>query len=196
MQIGENIKNLRIEKGMTQKQLGEKCGIADSAIRRYELGGANPKRETLKKIADALGVSIYELTGEFQDIPHIGEQIRKYRTEAGLFLTQLAHHLKVTDQTLYKWEQGIIQPKAEQLLKICKILNISINDLYGVHLNSDMKLTQEEKQYLEKYRFISQYSPDGIDAVNYIMDREYKIARQIRDNEIHKEEITDITPFD
>lgn len=67
MTIGERIKSIRLENGMTQKELGEKCGIADSAIRRYELGGANPKTETLQKIATALNVSIYRLTGEFFD---------------------------------------------------------------------------------------------------------------------------------
>lgn len=41
--------------------MGEKCGIADSAIRRYELGGANPKIETIQKIADALDVPISSL---------------------------------------------------------------------------------------------------------------------------------------
>lgn len=58
MNLGEMIKELRINKGLTQKQLGDLCGMADSAIRRYESGRANPKIETIKKIADALGVSI------------------------------------------------------------------------------------------------------------------------------------------
>ena len=35
MSVGENIKRIRKEKGLTQKQLGELCGLADSAIRRY-----------------------------------------------------------------------------------------------------------------------------------------------------------------
>ncbi len=43
MTIGENIKRIRKEKGLTQKQLGSLCQMADSAIRRYELGKARPK---------------------------------------------------------------------------------------------------------------------------------------------------------
>lgn len=61
MSIGENIKKIRLQKGLTQKQLGELCGMADSAIRRYENGRANPKIETRQKIATALGVSLAEL---------------------------------------------------------------------------------------------------------------------------------------
>lgn len=58
MTIGEKIKSARLSKNLTQKQLGELCGMADSAIRRYELGGANPKIETLQRIASALGVGL------------------------------------------------------------------------------------------------------------------------------------------
>ena len=61
METGEKIKNLRIEKGLTQKELGELCGMADSAIRRYENGRANPKLQTLQKIAAALNVPVEEL---------------------------------------------------------------------------------------------------------------------------------------
>ncbi len=61
MSIGDNIKRLRNEKGLTQKQLGDLCGMADSAIRRYENGGSNPKFGTVQKIAAALQVSVSEL---------------------------------------------------------------------------------------------------------------------------------------
>lgn len=63
MTVGEKIKELRTQKGMTQKELGKKCGFADSAIRRYELGNANPKLETIQKISNALEVPIWTLLG-------------------------------------------------------------------------------------------------------------------------------------
>lgn len=61
MPTGTKIKEIRKQKGLTQKQLGDLCGMADSAIRRYENGNANPKIETLQKIADALGCEIFDL---------------------------------------------------------------------------------------------------------------------------------------
>ena len=61
MPTGAKIKEIRKQKGLTQKQLGDLCGMADSAIRRYENGNANPKIETLKKIASALEVSLDSL---------------------------------------------------------------------------------------------------------------------------------------
>lgn len=67
MTVGDNIKQIRIDKGLTQKQLGELCKphMADSAIRRYENGKANPKLETVRRIADALGVSMSDLIDDW-----------------------------------------------------------------------------------------------------------------------------------
>ena len=55
---GERIRYIRKSKGLTQKALGELCGIAEPTIRRYELGKLNPKYETLQKIAKAMYVPI------------------------------------------------------------------------------------------------------------------------------------------
>lgn len=58
MTVGENIKKLRKERGLTQKQLGELCGINEANIRKYEADKQNAKIETIEKIAQALGVPI------------------------------------------------------------------------------------------------------------------------------------------
>lgn len=68
MTTGENIRRTRKEKGYTQKQLAQKCNMYESQIRKYELGSANPKIETLKKIADALKVPASSLYGDDRNI--------------------------------------------------------------------------------------------------------------------------------
>lgn len=55
--IGQRIRDARKEKGLTQKKLGELCGMSDAQIRQYEIGYRNPSYKTLNKIADALGVN-------------------------------------------------------------------------------------------------------------------------------------------
>lgn len=71
MTIGENIKRIRKEKGLTQKTLGELCGINEANIRKYENNKQNPKLETARKIATALDVDVWELI-EFNimDVEH------------------------------------------------------------------------------------------------------------------------------
>lgn len=60
------IKKYRLARGYTQKQLGEKCGINEANIRKYETGRQNAKYETLEKIADALEIPVTELLTEKQ----------------------------------------------------------------------------------------------------------------------------------
>ena len=63
MTIAENIKRIRKQKGLTQKQLGNLCipKIGESTIRKYELGILNPKFDTVIRIAAALRVDFFDL---------------------------------------------------------------------------------------------------------------------------------------
>lgn len=64
MGLGENIKQLRKNKGLTQKKLGELIGVKAITIRKYESNEREPNLITLNKIADALGVTINDLLTE------------------------------------------------------------------------------------------------------------------------------------
>ena len=57
MTIGENIRRIRQERHLTQKQLGEMVGASEAYIRAYESGRRNPKPSSLEKIAEALAVN-------------------------------------------------------------------------------------------------------------------------------------------
>lgn len=62
MSIGETIKNIRIQKKMTQKDLGEKIGgVPQQQVGRWENGKVTPKLDTIQKIAIALNVDINDL---------------------------------------------------------------------------------------------------------------------------------------
>lgn len=59
-ELANKIKEYRKLKSMTAQDLSEKSGINLSTIKKYETDGRKPKIEQLKKIADALDVSVYE----------------------------------------------------------------------------------------------------------------------------------------
>lgn len=62
MEVGQKIKKARLEKGMTQQELGDIIGVQKSAIAKYESGRVvNIKRNTLQKIAKALDIRPSEL---------------------------------------------------------------------------------------------------------------------------------------
>ncbi|UYZ34985.1 helix-turn-helix domain-containing protein [Clostridium beijerinckii] len=62
MSLSDNLKRIRINRKLTQKELAEKSGITRESIGNYERGDRTPPADILKKIADALGVSIDTLT--------------------------------------------------------------------------------------------------------------------------------------
>lgn len=62
--MGAIIKQLRLQKGLTQEELGKVIGVQKSAIRKYESGMVqNIKRSSIKKLADFFGVSPSYLLG-------------------------------------------------------------------------------------------------------------------------------------
>jgi len=63
--LGEKIKKLRKNYGMTIKDLSDKSGVGQSTISEIETGKVkNPKSETLSKLAKALNVTVDSLLAE------------------------------------------------------------------------------------------------------------------------------------
>lgn len=54
----ENLRRLRTEAGLTQRELGERCGVASCVISFYECGERLPGIYALASLARALGCSI------------------------------------------------------------------------------------------------------------------------------------------
>ena len=53
-QIADRVAERRVEKGLSQRELAERCGTTQSAIARLERGGRPPRIDTLLRIAEAL----------------------------------------------------------------------------------------------------------------------------------------------
>lgn len=62
LDLGQKIRKARLERGLTQQELGDLVGVQKSAIAKYENGRVvNIKRSTLQKIASALEIRPSEL---------------------------------------------------------------------------------------------------------------------------------------
>jgi ribosome-binding protein aMBF1 (putative translation factor) len=53
-EIGKKVRELREARGLSQKELAQRMGTTQSVIARLELGGAEPRFETLERVARAL----------------------------------------------------------------------------------------------------------------------------------------------
>ena len=90
--IGKNLRNIRADRKMTREQMAELVGVSTTFYANLETGNKMMSVTTLKKIADALGVStdsiLYEdrpceaadrirkvLSNQPQEVAHIAEKL-------------------------------------------------------------------------------------------------------------------------
>lgn len=82
--IGEQIRQHRKIKGLTQEELAKESGLSTMSIRRYESGDRIAPQEALSKIAKALGVHLRDLADtsiweEFdKEYPDAGENAARF----------------------------------------------------------------------------------------------------------------------
>lgn len=179
MSIGENIKKFRLEKGWTQKKLGEECKprIAESTIRRYELGKLNPKLETLQKIADALNIPITKLNDKIEPLRpkneelinnmiiraiyrkpmlSIGQRIKEQRKSAKLSRKELSAKSGVSLENITAYENNsITNIPAQDIANIANALHLKTEYLNGTIFHPDYNIRQllgKLGWYIEPYK--------------------------------------------
>ena len=64
------LKELRKEKGLTLRDLADKCGVSPSTISNIENGDKTPKVDNLFYIAKALGVTLNDLVKEVRAVDY------------------------------------------------------------------------------------------------------------------------------
>ena len=67
--IGNNIKRLRAESGLTQDRLGELVGVTGKAVCSWELGLKTPRMPVIERLADLFGVSKTEIIEDAKSTP-------------------------------------------------------------------------------------------------------------------------------
>jgi ribosome-binding protein aMBF1 (putative translation factor) len=56
--IGAKVRELREARGISQAELARRMGSSQSVIARLEIGGAEPRFETLRRVAEALDAAL------------------------------------------------------------------------------------------------------------------------------------------
>lgn len=91
------------------------------------------------------------------------ERLKSLRTHAKLTQSQIAKQLGVSQQAYGDWERGVKKPTQDNLVKLSKIFNVSVDSLLGGDENdidlSDVEIlfrdsskgmTEEEKLIFKK----------------------------------------------
>lgn len=164
MTMGNRIKELRLEKKLTQESLGVILGVQQSAIRKYEYNEVDLPKSKLQLLADYFDVSVDYLLGrtdwrnskvrEEHIIKDGGKMfannLRYARKRRGLTLEQLADRHndafggRLSKSTLSKYENDKREPRITVVHNLAKILQVSVDFL----LESDT-CTEERKVVVE-----------------------------------------------
>ena len=98
------------------------------------------------------------------DQEKIGRFIKEKRKAKKLTQSDLAEKLNITDRAISKWENGNCLPDAGTMPELCKILNISINDLFSGEI-VDMKDNEKklEEHLLEMTKLKEQKDKQLLD---------------------------------
>lgn len=137
MTIGEAIRSYRNKKKMSQKKLGDLCGIADSAIRKYESGKVTPKFETIKKIAAALEVPESQLLGlEEATAPKDGqikaERLLSAIEKSNLSYGELSKLTGIPKASLQKYATGsTAKIPVDRIMVLANTLHVTVPYLMG-----------------------------------------------------------------
>lgn len=59
----------------------------------------------------------------------IGHRIKIFREKKGLTQEQLAEALGISNSTMVRWENTNMTPNVKELIKICRILGVSVGDI-------------------------------------------------------------------
>lgn len=179
MTIGDRIRSLRIEKGMTQEELGEKVGVKKAAINKYENGiVVNLKQSVIANLAEALETTPTYLLGyedEEKSIPARGDGMEIYKIlteimeERGLSIADVARICNLPDSTV----RGIIKRKQcstalEVAFKLAEGLGVSLERLNGLPERPTKKapsISDEAKQVATRYEKLDSRGQGAVLAI-------------------------------
>ena len=115
--IGQNIRNYRTLRGMSQYQLAYAIGCAQSTIAMYESGRREPDMDTIEAIADVFNISKRDLVPDD----------RHPDLFAGLESVSIPVHLTVgnsEDTTIFDMVSGMSRLSKEEQKKLLDMASI------------------------------------------------------------------------
>ena len=82
-------------------------------------------------------------------------RIKEAREARGWTQEQLANALGTTQQTIYRWETGAVDPQASKVMAISEALGITVSYIMGYDKKSQNVDTDDEQELLALYRGLS-----------------------------------------
>ena len=154
MSFSDKLYKLRISKGISQKELAEGLGVAQSSINYWEKGQRDPSITVVKKIAEYFCVSIDYLMGisdkeeRLCDLTTFTDEIDSYTQELGEFLYYNPKHKELFDASM-EVKPKDVEFATEMLNRINGKNKAILESMEEVRENSkpkDLKFPDQEDQ--------------------------------------------------
>ena len=139
MKLSNTIKNLRIQKGLTQYDLANALGVHFQTVSKWERDLSLPDLAVLGDIAKCLDVSFdvlmggedneYSQKGVFHS-QKLGDTISHLRKNSHATQSEFAGIIGVSADTVSKWERGVISPDVDKLVEIAKEFGVNPSEIY------------------------------------------------------------------
>ena len=102
--------------------------------------------------------------------PRFGALIQSARKKAGLSQQALADQLGVVRNTIFFWESDRRRPDHEIIPRLCEILSLTPNELYGIYeeeegIRENRAETPDEKQILSLYRSLHKANQESVPPI-------------------------------
>ena len=148
---GKLIKEARKNKGLTQKQLAEKTGLATVTIQQYERNLREPRLKNIIKIANALNVSPESLFGSTRiDFTTEFDREKLNYYNPGIFSEgNIRYMSELLDQLNFAGQKKALE-QIELLTKIPEYKKNYIDhetDVLAAHTRTDVEQTPEGIQH-------------------------------------------------
>lgn len=118
MNIGDTIKEKRLQLGLTLEEVGRAVGVGKSTVKKWEDGFiANMRRDKIAKLSFVLELDPYvfikqddtnNTVSSCERTTNIGLRIKARRLFLDYTLEQLASKIGTNKQTIHRYENGII----------------------------------------------------------------------------------------
>lgn len=148
MSLGKKIRDFRRERGITLTELARQLQVSPSYLSAVERGIRKPSIGMLKKIGDALNISVGYLVAS-NDETLTGKKLRFLRESRGLTLEELSEISELPVFMLEKYENGHAIPDLEDLKKLSEALNVNLR-YFVEHSSSSSNLGQRLRKLREK----------------------------------------------